>query len=104
MGPVDVSIVRGDFLWSALYEHLEHADDEWYLSERSIELHPDLSIFRWLRFPLVQYSKEDMLEEAKRRGFEPLLEMTWSCWYPKKDGEPCLKCAMCRHRILKPSK
>merc|ERR1712190_591131 len=62
--PVDVSIVEGDFLWKSLRVHLEHADNEWLISQRALEVHPELTIFQWLRFPLVGYSKEKILEEA----------------------------------------
>merc|ERR1712048_734649 len=85
--PVDVSIVKGDFLWNALYEHLEHRNDECTISAHSTKSCPDLCIFQWLRFPLVEYSKEMILEEAKRQGFAHLLKMTWTCWYPLKNGE-----------------
>merc|ERR1712110_424720 len=38
--PIDVSIVKGDRLWRALHEHLEHTNGEHYLTEHSIKLHP----------------------------------------------------------------
>ena len=32
-------------------------------------------------------------------GFLNLMEMTWSCWKPKKgSNEPCGKCPTCKHR------
>lgn len=97
--PMDVSVVKGDRLWRALHEHLEHTNEEHYLSEHSIKLHPHLSIFQWFRFPLVEYSKTAMLEVAKNRGYDQFLRMTWTCWFPQ-NGAPCHKCAMCKHRIL----
>jgi len=98
--PVDVSVVEGDFLWHSLLPHLECQDDEWLVSDEALEQMPELSIFRWLRFPLVKYSKESMLEEATRMGFDHLLQKTWTCWYPLQNGDPCGRCDMCKHRIL----
>ena len=60
----------------------------------------DRAIFRNLRFPVIQYTKQDMLEEAQRSGFDDILMMTRSCWYPRSDGSVCGKCDMCRERIL----
>jgi hypothetical protein len=98
--PVDVSIVQGDFLWNTLHEHLEQIDSEWLLSQAAVEQKPELAIFRWLRFPLFAYSKESILQEARERGYEQIMHMTWTCWYPRRNGEQCGKCAMCKHRIL----
>lgn len=99
--PVDVSVVEGDFLWQNLRPHLENSkDNEWLLSQKAFDQMPELYIFRWFRFPLVRHSKESILEEATQRGFAHLLQMTWTCWYPRKNGEQCGECGMCKHRIL----
>lgn len=98
--PVDVSVVEGDFLWATLREHLEQADHEWFISSRSLEQKPELAIFKWLRFPLAEYSKESILQEAKQKGYDQILQMTWTCWYPRRNGEQCGKCGMCKHRIV----
>lgn len=98
--PVDISVVEGDFLWKTMYSHLEHAENEWFISPAAIEQKPELAIFRWLRFPLVRYSKESILQEATQRGYEQIMRMTWTCWYPRRNGEQCGKCGMCKHRIL----
>lgn len=57
-------------------------------------------IFKNLRFPLCGLSKKQMLAIAKRDGYEHILHLTISCWYPSNDGKPCLKCTMCRERII----
>jgi len=61
---------------------------------------PDLIIFSGFTFPTVSYSKNDMLEIAKGKKFDHILHTTWSCWYPKEDGNPCGKCIMCLERII----
>ena len=52
-----------------------------------------------LRFPTVFISKSDMLTIANRNGYDDILKLTWSCWFPK-NGKPCNKCIMCRQRVI----
>jgi Queuosine biosynthesis protein QueC len=55
-------------------------------------------IFKNIRWPLSLYKKSDMLDEAKRDGYAPLLKKTFSCWFPDGDT-PCGKCKMCKERL-----
>lgn len=61
---------------------------------------------RGLDFPLVERTKADLWEDARRRGFDDLLAMTWSCEGPGDRGvlglmaEPCGECTPCRLRII----
>jgi hypothetical protein len=52
-----------------------------------------------LTFPLINLSKNDMLEYAKKHKFNDILAATWSCWYPIV-GKPCGFCQMCKDRII----
>ena len=38
-----------------------------------------------------------MYDIALQHGFNHILDMTWSCWYPR-NNKPCGKCIMCRDR------
>ena len=53
----------------------------------------------YVSFPLYGRSKEDLLEKAQINGYADILQLTWSCWFPK-DGKPCGKCPMCKERIV----
>lgn len=59
----------------------------------------EYDIFKNFRFPIIDYSKEDMLQYAKTHNFDNILYNTWSCWHPV-NGKPCGKCAMCKERII----
>ena len=59
-----------------------------------------LDIFRNLRFPIVHLSKNDMKIIASEQKLYYILELTWSCWYPNKDGTPCGICYQCRERTI----
>jgi hypothetical protein len=58
----------------------------------------DLAIFRRLTFPTIYTSKQEMRRIARRRGYNHILQKTWSCWFPK-NGKPCLRCPMCSQRL-----
>ena len=32
-------------------------------------------------------------------NYDDILNLTWSCWYPK-NGKPCGNCIMCKERII----
>ena len=49
--------------------------------------------------PVIGYTKKDMYTEAAEYKYEDILNLTWSCWYPRK-GKPCGKCIMCRERYI----
>ena len=53
----------------------------------------------YMNFPLFGRTKEDLLEKARINGYDDILTLTWSCWFPK-EGKPCGKCPMCKERIV----
>lgn len=57
-------------------------------------------IFQHIRFPICHLTKEDMIQKSTQNNTLSILELTWSCWFPK-NGKPCGQCDMCQHRILK---
>jgi hypothetical protein len=58
-----------------------------------------LKIFDRFVFSTIKLTKKDMLNIAKKSGYEDILGLTWSCWYPN-NGNPCGKCIMCHERII----
>ena len=90
---------------------IEHIEGEWYeIMDDAIidgnldvsklpEEHKDLEVFSGFIYSIRDLYKEDMLEIAKKDGYEELLYYTWSCWYPI-DGKPCNKCKVCKDRII----
>ena len=69
----------------------------WQLSDIAPE---DIKIFNQLRFPLIKMTKEDMLNQAKKYGYDDIMCMTTSCWYPSLLGKKCNDCDMCNERIF----
>lgn len=54
-----------------------------------------LELFRNFRFPTIHMTKEEMGIIAKKTGFLDLLVMSWYCFDPAIDGNPCGKCKPC---------
>jgi hypothetical protein len=63
------------------------------------EEYKDFEIFSGFNQPLRTTNKKEMLEEAKKLGFDDLLYYTWTCWFPI-NGKPCNKCKTCNERII----
>jgi hypothetical protein len=75
-----------------LGKNLVKTDDNYIINKKN---HP----LTYINFPLYGRSKEDLLEKAKISGYDHILNLTWSCWFPVK-GTPCGKCPMCKERIV----
>ena len=75
-----------------LKENLQNVNDEKIIPFE----HP----LKNLCFPLFGKSKYQLLENARESNFDDILKLTWSCWFPTKDGKPCHKCPMCIERII----
>lgn len=54
----------------------------------------EFSLFEAFRFPLIDWSKQDMENFAARHGFLDILEHTWFCFRPI-NGKPCGVCNPC---------
>lgn len=72
-------------------------NSQWLLRADAQPAH--LHVFDRVRFPLNQTTKEDMLAMARAGGYDDILHLTTSCWYPR-NGKPCARCHMCRERII----
>lgn len=55
----------------------------------------------YISYPLHNRSKKDLLDKAKANGFDKILYLSWSCWFPNPEsGKECGKCPMCKERII----
>jgi hypothetical protein len=70
------------------------------LDINKIRHRPELYVIRNLRFPIIDLTKKDMLNIAKKHNFDHILNFTKSCWHPSKTGAPCMLCSMCKDRII----
>lgn len=63
------------------------------LSDEAFEL------FRPFRYPIIERSKLEMRDLALERGYLPLLERSWFCHEPRRDGSPCGWCPPCHDAL-----
>jgi hypothetical protein len=71
-----------------------HASNNYQLGLQNHFMH-------YMRFPLFGRTKLQCLEKAKKYGYDPVLKLSWSCWFPNSaTGKPCGKCPMCKERVI----
>ena len=58
---------------------------------------PELQIFSYYHFPLLTMTKLEMGDIAKASGFSFIMEETWFCFNPQKNGKPCGYCNPCKY-------
>ena len=69
------------------------------INNKTLNTQSEFYIYKNFRFPTLSLTKKDMLKIAKKNGFDDILRLTWSCWYPI-NNRPCNRCVMCRERII----
>ena len=58
----------------------------------------DISIFQYFHFPILEYTKLDMLQISKEKGFFDILNLSWFCHKPIHN-KPCGICNPCKTAI-----
>ena len=58
---------------------------------------PDLTVFSNFEFPIFDMTKVEMQALAQNHGFGDIMEMTWFCFSPLLDGNPCGYCNPCKY-------
>lgn len=77
-------------------ELIREENDEYYRLSENPSL-PELKLFSYFTFPLLEMTKLEMAEKAKESGFSHIMEETWFCYNPLKDGKPCGICNPCKY-------
>ncbi len=84
-----------DFI-NASVKKVDGKGDSYYVLLPEDMAYPELNIFRYYRFPILRMTKVQMGEIAKEHGFHEIMEQTWFCHNPRKDGTPCGICNPCK--------
>ena len=61
---------------------------------------PFFRLYQRLRFPIIHLTILDILGLAEKHEWLDYLKLSWSCWFPSSQGEPCGKCPMCKERVI----
>lgn len=92
-------------LWANVRFLINHfSDDPDTLSEHEYSLYKtSKTLYKYFRFPVIQYSKQDMLAEAEKNDWLPILTKTWFCYQPiyipLKGYVACGNCVTCKYLI-----
>ncbi len=101
--PLEICIEKADDgLSSSIKKRVVGVGRHCRLSKRLPNKYKCACIFGMARFPIIHLTKVEMLEIARREGYETVLAQSWSCWTPiivNGKSLPCGQCDMCRHRI-----
>lgn len=71
-------------------------NDSYYVLKND-STNKELDLFSNYHFPLLDLTKPEMGEIAKRSGFAEIMEETWFCHRPTKEGHPCGMCNPCKY-------
>jgi len=71
-------------------------NDRYYVLGQEDMAHPGLTIFKYYHFPILRMTKVQMGEIAAEHGFDDIMELTWFCHNPRRDGSPCGMCNPCK--------
>lgn len=89
-----------DKVYHFLNNNIQAVDEEsggGYIVRRDADEHI-VNVFGNLKFPILDYSKLDMMDYAKEHDFFEIMERTWFCFTPI-NNEPCGLCNPCKYSI-----
>lgn len=102
--PIDISVENcGTGIDDATKEYRIGKGDNCRIDMNLIDVvgnEKEYIVFHNVRFPIVHLTKQEMLDISNKEGYDHILKLTWSCWFPLKNGKPCGKCHMCQDRII----
>jgi len=64
----------------------ENMNDDFTISHSEIK---ELDIYKYWKYPLSKTYRRDMIRNSLQYGFKEILENTWSCRWPNKNGDIC---------------
>lgn len=88
----EICLEKGGGIWSRIKKFVNNG-------QINFDNMRALLAFSKYEIPLFDVSRDDMIDISKENGWISILELTWSCWYPK-NGEQCGKCFTCIRRPL----
>ena len=64
----------------------EQMNDDFTISHSEIK---ELDIYKYWKYPLSKTYRREMIRNSLQYGFKGILENTWSCRWPNKNGDIC---------------
>lgn len=104
LSDLELSITSGEhsdsYFRRFLKPHLIKVDDQGFYNYRLKEnpANTDLTLFKYFRFPIIEWSKLEMQQIAKKNNFDDIMQHTWFCHAPI-NGKACGICNPCKIAI-----
>ena len=95
LSELELSIHLDDKAASFLKNSVVKKGGYWVLAENTNN--QNLRLFENFRFPLLGFTKKDMHRISVEHNFADIMEMTWFCHSPRRDGQPCGHCNPCQY-------
>lgn len=98
---LELCVQKGDFAFNFLERNVIKENDAKvdYFRLKTNFSNPNLALFKYFRFPIFNLRKEDIHSQAINNGFEDIMQLTWFCHRPLKNGLPCGNCTPCNEAI-----
>jgi hypothetical protein len=61
---------------------------------------PELTFFSHFQFPIARISKVQIQAWAAQQGLAEIMEMSWFCHRPRRNGTPCGLCTPCKVAMI----
>ncbi|NLI54044.1 MAG: hypothetical protein GX417_06915 [Clostridiales bacterium] len=99
LNDLELCIENGGGLASIIHSSVKKIDDNndsYYVLALENLPYPEMKIFQYYHFPVFELSKLQMGELAAEYDFRDIMEHTWFCHNPRKNGSPCGMCTPCK--------
>ncbi|HYG40835.1 MAG TPA: hypothetical protein VD908_19560 [Cytophagales bacterium] len=90
---LELAIHRDDQAHKFIEDYVVEEKD--YFRLKDLPYQSDLTLFKYFRFPILNYTKLDMEQLALKHDFLDIMNQTWFCHSPIH-GQPCGVCNPCR--------
>lgn len=88
---------KAEFFVRPLVEKSHDVNGSYSYVLKDSALGTDYDLFKYYSFPVLDLTKTQMSEIAKKSGFDSLMEMTWFCFNPTWRKTPCGYCNPCKY-------
>ncbi|MEB5950482.1 hypothetical protein IGI82_001450 [Enterococcus sp. AZ067] len=88
---------KAEFFVRPLVEKKDDGNGSYSYVLKDRALGTDYDLFKYYSFPVLDLTKTQMSEIAKKSGFDSLMEMTWFCFNPTWRKTPCGYCNPCKY-------
>jgi len=74
---------------------IEEDNDSYFIFDNNKDQTSMANLYQLYRYPLLDYTKLEMFNEARKFGFGDILETSWFCHDPIMKNKPCGTCSPC---------